>query len=75
MKDGGPAFPMPSGEEPRVNRTTHYNEGMSLRSWLAGMAMQAIAADPDAKARGYSCIAAWSYELADEMLKLEAEAK
>jgi len=36
--DGGAAFPMPSGPEPRVNATTHYNEGMSLRDWFAAHA-------------------------------------
>jgi hypothetical protein len=35
VNDGGPAFPMPSGDEPRVNTTTHYNEGMSLRAYAA----------------------------------------
>ncbi len=37
--DGGPAFPMASGPEPRVNATTHYNEGMSLRDYFAARAM------------------------------------
>lgn len=36
--DGGPAFPMPSGYEPRVDCYTHFNEGMSLRDWFAGQA-------------------------------------
>lgn len=35
INDGGPAFPMPSGHEPRVNEITHYNEGMSLRQYAA----------------------------------------
>ena len=34
--NGGPAFPMPSGSEPRVNQVTHYNEGMTLLDWFAG---------------------------------------
>ncbi|MCK4306080.1 MAG: hypothetical protein KAY24_17705 [Candidatus Eisenbacteria sp.] len=42
MKDGGSAFPMSSGDEPRMNQTTHYNEGMSLRDWFAGMALRGI---------------------------------
>lgn len=40
--DGGPAFPMSSGEEPRQNSITHYNEGMSLRDWFAGQALKMI---------------------------------
>jgi hypothetical protein len=36
--DGGAAFPMPSGPEPRVHSTTHYNEGMSLRDYFAAKA-------------------------------------
>ena len=38
INDGGPAFPMPSGAEPRVNETTHYNEGMTLRDYFAAHA-------------------------------------
>lgn len=37
--DGGPAFPMPSGAEPRVNETTHYNEGMTLRDYFAAKSL------------------------------------
>lgn len=40
-----PAFPMPSGDEPRVDATTHYNEGMSYRQWLVGMALQGLLAN------------------------------
>jgi len=47
--DGGPAFPMPSGNEPRVNETTHYNEGMSLRDYFAGQFMAAIITTSDPK--------------------------
>ena len=35
MKDGGPAFPMPSVPEPRVDEFTHYNEGLSVRDYFA----------------------------------------
>ncbi len=31
QNNGGPAFPMPAGPEPRVDSFTHFNEGMSLR--------------------------------------------
>jgi hypothetical protein len=43
IDDGGPAYPMPSGPEPRVDTFTHYNEGMSLRDHFAGLAMQGMA--------------------------------
>ena len=42
MADGGPAFPMPSGPEPRVDEFTHYNEGLSVRDYFAAKAMQGI---------------------------------
>ena len=42
--DGGPAFPMPSGPEPRVNDTTHYNVGMSLLDFFAGEALAGLLA-------------------------------
>ena len=38
--DGGTAFPMASGPEPRVDSATHFNEGMSLRVWFAGHATE-----------------------------------
>jgi len=34
-KDGGPAFPFPSGPEPRVHKFHERNEGMSLRDYFA----------------------------------------
>lgn len=30
-----PAYPMPSGPEPRVDTFTHYNEGMTIRATMA----------------------------------------
>ena len=46
-KDGGPAFPM--GYHPDGNSADH--EGMSLRAWLAGKAMQGILAGTLSKGR------------------------
>ena len=37
--NGGPAFPMPSGPEPRAKSVTHYNEGMSRLDWFASQAL------------------------------------
>lgn len=45
MKDK-PAFPMPSGDEPKVDRTTHYNEGMTLHQWFAGMVLNGFCSNP-----------------------------
>ena len=42
IDDGGLAFPRASGPEPRVNTATDYQEGMSLRAWFAGLAMQGL---------------------------------
>ena len=41
---GGPAYPMPSGPEPRVNATTHYNEGMTLLDHFAGLVAWSLSA-------------------------------
>ena len=42
INDGGPAFPMPSGQEPRVDQVTHY----TLRDWFAGQALAGMLANP-----------------------------
>jgi len=74
LKDGGPAFPMPSGQEPRVDQVTHYNEGMSLRDWFAGLAMQGMLSNSEVGARGVSIsgnptsINVAAYMVADGML-------
>lgn len=72
VDNGGPAFPMASGPEARVNEATHCNEGMSLRDWFAGQAIAGILANAgeyggvslpaDEKA------AQWVYRYADAML-------
>lgn len=57
--DGGPAFPY--GQR---NFTDRYSEGMSLRDWFAGQAINS----------GWSCglssseAAEWAYKYADAML-------
>lgn len=48
IEDGGPAYPMPSGPEPRVNSST----GMSLRDYFAAKAMQGILANEDIRSDG-----------------------
>ena len=63
---GGPAFPMPSGPEPRVNTATHYNEGMTLRDYFAGQVLPIIYAGD---MRRLETGAREAYEMADAMLK------
>lgn len=53
IKDGGPAFPTqpepfldgPQGRQPASAWGIEGNPGMSLRAWLAGLAMQGFAAN------------------------------
>jgi len=44
IKDGGPAFPRAAGPEPRVNAYHEYQDGMTLRAWLAGQALNGLIA-------------------------------
>ena len=61
INTGGPAFPAPAG----VQHITE--QGMTLRDWFAGMAMQGICASgPDIS---NPVIAAEAYALADAMIK------
>jgi len=57
-KDGGAAFPL-GGSAVRGR-----NEGMSLRDWFAGMAMQALIQ----REGDYARTASRAYEIADDML-------
>jgi len=60
---GGPAFPT-KNQHQSANYLWHY-EGMTLRDWFAGQAMQGlIPTSKDDKQ-----IAEWSYAMADAMLK------
>ena len=69
--DGGPAFPMPTGPEPRIHPTdgiTHYNEGMSLRDYFAAAALQGLMATPNGPTLVKEAVAA-AWHAADVMLK------
>lgn len=68
--DGGPAFPR-SGDQVSVTP----QDGMSLRDWLAGMALQGHRANSDPRLRDVapSIVASWSYADADAMLKVREE--
>lgn len=74
---GGPAFPR-SGT-PILNETKQWpetsNNGMTLRQWYAGLAMQGLCAN-SAQDYGHADAAAYAFNLADAMLAHEeAEAK
>ncbi len=73
MEDGGPAFPTPG------DYTTHRTMGMSMRDWMAGLAMQGMLASlPESDHPGFirgidgqvaGGLARVSYTIADAMLK------
>lgn len=64
---GGPAYPMPSGPEPRVDAYTHYNEGMTLLDYFAGLALQGMLANNNNQ-WSWNDYAKESYEIAQAML-------
>ena len=67
MKDtGGPAFP---AWEQDTYGAKFFNEGMTLRDWFAGMAMQGLLACPVQPQSGPDMYARDAYTLADAMLK------
>lgn len=79
LDDGGPAFPGIEGQSGHGNCTRHvqhdmsveyvaHNQGMSLRDWFAGVAMQGIfAADHQNNFTSHD-VAKWAYDAADQML-------
>jgi hypothetical protein len=67
---GGPAFPMPSGPEPRVESTTHYNEGMTLRDYFAAAALQTLVTSAiELDHVKWDATAQHAYLIADAMIK------
>ena len=72
--DGGPAFPVanngPSGHGGTVK--LHPQAGMSLRMWLAGMAMQGLLGVSILNIKNPSETAQVCFDMADAMIKQEA---
>jgi hypothetical protein len=79
--DGGPAFPRPcsedrtQGDQPDGNRTQREQDGMNLRDWFAGKAMQGFLASyagcrprPPEGFPNPDILAGDCYEFADAML-------
>jgi len=63
VNDGGPAYPVPNS----ANRNGQ--EGMSLRDHFAGLAMQGLLANEDARLRTSTECARIAYEHADAALR------
>lgn len=68
INTGGPAFPAPAG----VQHITE--QGMTLRDWFAGMAMQGMLANPELKDSifhgvGHGFLEKSAWNMADAMLK------
>ena len=73
MDDGGPAFPRPRSE----GNLEVYDaqQGLSLRDWFAGHALQGMLAKPSNIAGMHDSYAEDAYRYADEMLKVRKDAK
>ena len=57
---------MPSGPQPRVDCSTHYNEGMTLRDYFAAAIMQGLMSSPCQVDHPYPI---YAYKIADAMLE------
>lgn len=74
MKDGGPAFPRPFTERSTNGEQVWEQDGMSLRDYFAAKAMQSYIITMKNIVTSDEKIVAWSYEMADAMIKArEAE--
>lgn len=73
--DGGPAFARPGF----TSEQTESQEGMSLRDWFAGMALQGLLASngrmSDESANPQKIVALAAYKCADAMLAERAKEK
>jgi hypothetical protein len=64
---GGPAFPSVNHPDIPVNN------GMTLRDWFAGLAMQGLLADGEHKEVGWKRVVDAAYAYADAMLDAREE--
>ena len=74
QNNGGPAFPIPTLEREYWDREQGEPNGMSLRDWFAGMALQGALACPASSGK-IADFASDSYQYADAMLAARKEAK
>jgi len=54
---------------PYNDKTLSFQQGMDLRDWFAGLAMQSMNSRPDYEDAPIDAIALDAYALADEMMK------
>lgn len=73
--DGGPAFPIPTLEREYWDREQGEPNGMSLRDWFAGMALQGMMANPECNAMAGQDVARNCYRIAEEMIAARKEAR
>ena len=58
---------------PYNDKTLSFQQGMDLRDWFAGLAMQSMNSCPDYEDAPIDAIALDAYALADEMMKARAK--
>lgn len=68
-KDGGAAFPRPASYDKFNDENFPPWDGMSLRDWFAGMAMQGELASEQYGNKDCKMLAEWCYLVADAMLQ------
>jgi len=66
INDGGPAFPMPRGAA--AGKHNDSQQGMSLRDWFAGMALQGYRSRVDCLTLSPEAASECSFKDADAML-------
>lgn len=68
--NGGPAFPRPVSRKNPIDPSTEQpaQEGMTLRDWFAGMAMQGICANPENDGMNTGDAVLRAYQAADAMI-------
>ena len=72
--DGGPAFPRPKlGDD--CGRAFGQQDGMSLRDWFAGLAIQSILTSEEGGLAPKADACREAYQYADAMLAARSEAK
>lgn len=67
IKTGGPAFPTDNAHQ--TGPHSYHAEGMTLRDWFAGMALQGLLLDPDSMGATEESNAEFAYKVADAMIK------
>jgi len=68
--DGGSAYPLAPVTDPETGQFCGpHSEGMSLRDWFAGMALQGLLSFPDSRPEYYHGYAESAYKYADAMIE------